>query len=559
MNRADRSVSILEWLKRVFITAFALPVDQPATAITINIVRILFGMLILHRSFSMAQFSIIDNDPAGFETATLIAAICSLCIMVGFLTPVALIGLFVLFMSRVLLFYLGTQVAIMAIWGLLLLGAGRAYGLDALIIRRFPRYGQWLYLLSPHLTPTRLAAIRFFLIILFYGATLSAMAFHLTDELWPRGTVLPFTVTTPAMSPYHAFFASIRASAPAAFDWFGIAALFVQSIWEILLLPLMFFRFGRLFSALQGYAFFLLIGIGFQLGYLPLTQLLFWSLIFGYPQFWRLQLRPNENTKTQTIRDPQTMSAVPFSRRFSRIFILVMIALSSLVLTDFVSAHLQSMRFWQTNPQIESSEDYDRPYAYMVNPSRPLLYAFGQQPTIIFASADMKKLRAWYVLYETDVQGTPLRIVPVVDAQGARLSYFQNELFLFLGHLNKYIYDDPAVWSEKVLYALNIFIELDLCMDGRRADDTDSAPRYYAAIMFTRALDTSGNSPIWGEAIPGMRTRLQIDPGRVQTALSRCTPVWGVFPRHEVKLGLRPDDANRAETLQRIRSLAAVP
>lgn len=253
--------------------------------------RILFGIGILHRALDILGFTAAASNPSFVEFHSLLQIGLALLIIVGLFTPVALAALpIVYFIPQFFIWYLGPQVAVIVVWGLLLFGAGRTYSLDAVLARHFSWYRvlvRWLYVFafsSGKKTgyPEQLAWVRFLLILMYWGTTVAAMVVHFKDPLWLSGEVLQLVHLTPYLTDHYAFFGAWSEASPWTYNIYMTASIFVQGTWEVFLLPLMFFRWTRLFVVVQGFLFFTMSILVLNLGYLPYIEFVWWFLLFNF-------------------------------------------------------------------------------------------------------------------------------------------------------------------------------------------------------------------------------------------------------------------------------------
>ena len=113
-----------------FDKAFRLDIDRLTLTKNVNFLRIVFGLILLHRYLDMLGF--VESVEA--QNFCLLAVFLAACIAVGLLTPLCLVVFFFMFCLRPpITNNLGVQVEIINLWGLFLLGAGRHYSLDALL------------------------------------------------------------------------------------------------------------------------------------------------------------------------------------------------------------------------------------------------------------------------------------------------------------------------------------------------------------------------------------------------------------------------------------------
>lgn len=526
-------------IETLLLRAFAIPVERPATDIVIAVARICFGLLMLHRALLMAPFAISTGDPALLQTATTIIGLSALAIIFGLATPIALVVMLITVASGATSYYVGMQVAVIICWVLLFLGAGRFWGVDGPITRRFPGYDRTLYFLSPYLTVRRLALIRCLALLLYASVTFTGGMYHISDPLWSRGLTLPFALMTPNVSAHPDLFTTIWQAQPGLFSVASIAILFVQTIWEIFMFPLMFFRLGRLFVALHGVGFFVFSGILMFLGYVPTLELCLWALIFAYPAFWLREKHADRNQPP----------LVANRGRVSRGALIGFTVLCTVVLTEFNIAHIRAALYWQTNPAVPAARDIERPYALSLIPDRLGRRLLGQQPSAILAEMDLASTRTYPVIAEVDANNVPIRVVGLMSHKAERLSMFQNETISYLVASSPFTMNQPPVWNENSPLTIAKVVVPDYCKQHglRSGDDVN-----YRVYLFSRDLDQSGSVSQWvGD--PRLTEVQDADLTGVSSAF--CNNTFDLLP--EITLGLRPDDQTRAETLAALRDYAA--
>ncbi len=254
----------------------------------INLARILVGLGIFHSYLDSLGFSILLLPQSTFKAITVLAL--SVFFMIGLFTPLTC-GLLIYHFISPVVPYLGTMVLIMLLWGMLFIGVGRRWSIDAYLLNspHTQRLIKYLYAFSLPSGNVSLAKIRFFILFLFWCVSVRAMVFHLDDSSWLHGKTLQLIFTTPYLTDHYLYFREFSQMFPLAYDLLCKSGLFIQSFWEILLFPLMYFGWGRIFVMVQGMAFFLISLLLLNLGYLPYYEICMWIFLFNYPQCLNLK------------------------------------------------------------------------------------------------------------------------------------------------------------------------------------------------------------------------------------------------------------------------------
>jgi len=265
--------------------SFLVPDSRERIARKVAVCRCLFGALVAWRFAHVYGFSVVADDPMQVRWYAGVGAVLGAAICVGLLSQVCLCLLALVFLVQApFASTLGDQVALLTAYGLILAGSSEAWAVDRIVLPRCasPLSRKLLRLFALPFTPESFACLRVALIALFWGICFTAMSFHFLDELWARSRVLHLLFTMPYMSSLYPWMSRAAESAPVLYDFLCRTALWAQGAWELFLLPLMFWRWGRLFAKWQGLAFFLVSAVGINLDYLPFTELVFWLLVFNY-------------------------------------------------------------------------------------------------------------------------------------------------------------------------------------------------------------------------------------------------------------------------------------
>lgn len=443
----------------------------------VNGVRVCFGLLCLHRALDMAGFSILASDPTGYAAGRLLEATVAATTALGLLTPLSLATLLGILSTIEAGPYLGLQVARMLAVGLLLAGAGRAYSLDALALRRpsLTRVLRSLYVLGPR-GPGGLGPVRLLLLALYWIVTFSGVRYHLFDRFWHRGDVLQLVLTMPYFCDHHETFAAVRDRFPSAFDLLCRGGLYVQAGWQVLLLPLALSASPalRVFVVLQGLAFFLISTFVLNLGSLGPFELLLWALVFGVAPRFGL--------------DPRARGAPSLARESAPRLVVFGLGTAAVILFLLQSLAATGDSLFRTK------------LAALFPAPRALLVPFGVGRVNVFNQEDIRMGTASLVLAEADDAGRPLRVVPFLDRDGGRLDYLRNDLLYFgrslpwqrLPRPRQAATGPPVRPTPETRRLAREVARLDDCLTG------GAGGRRYRALLVVRSIDkTVHGIPAW--------------------------------------------------------------
>jgi hypothetical protein len=465
--------------------------DARCLPVVLAVVRVLFGLVIAHQTLDIFGFAMLPGgpDPRFARLISALAAVSGAMVAMGVLTPLALIGLLIYYALFPLAFNLGTMVTVVLLWGLLLHGAGRTHSVDALLLRS-RLAGKWMArLYAPFGTGGRqeTAGIRLMVMTMFWGNCLTAMLYHIKDDFWLKGHVLQLALTASYLNDHHTSLVALREQHPRFFTAFCQVGLAVQTLWEVCLLPLMYLRWARPFVVLQGLGFFTISLLLLNLQYLPVIELLLWTLLFGPSLLgWIQEKWPRE------VPDPATEEPTNATGRLTVARLLptmIGLACCAVVFQNALAPGLVPSAMVTFVTPIHDTV-------------RPMFRLFGQAAINVFNEEDIAMNDAYFVLQEVDPAGRHQRAVPFQDIEGARLDYLRNDLLYFNYSLGwqrtpwtrKFVGGDPsrpAVPTRQLAFRVAL---LDAVLtDSSRA-------RHYRAHLYVRKMRLDTTPPRWSDA-----------------------------------------------------------
>ncbi|MEZ4871703.1 MAG: hypothetical protein R2827_05535 [Bdellovibrionales bacterium] len=272
----------MDFLDKHIISKFEIDIDPNYLRRFVELSRIIFGLILTHRFINLYGMSVLWL-PGDFKHSLIpIMILASIFLSIGFLTPIAITLLAINFIFQFFAGTLGSQVALLMLYLYLFAGAGQTLSVDGWIKSRFSdckRIYEKLYFFAIELTTKNFARLRCFALFVFWLICYNAVLFHFFDPLWIMGKNLHLHFGTPYLSDFYMEHNLMRFTS-ATYSSLLRTGMYVQGVWELFLFPLMFFRMGRVFIGLQGFAFFAISAIFMNLGYLPVYELVLWALLF---------------------------------------------------------------------------------------------------------------------------------------------------------------------------------------------------------------------------------------------------------------------------------------
>ncbi|MCA9415864.1 MAG: hypothetical protein KC917_06325 [Candidatus Omnitrophica bacterium] len=462
---------------------FLLPVDEKQIIRNVNFFRFVMGLLVAHRFLVVFGVAVVSS-PEGIRLLMASGAFLGVLISIGFMTPIAIVLFTSLFLISPPLFgTLGDQAAIIVFWLLILLGGGKHYSVDSLLSRWSPlkRPIESLYFFAVRLTPENFSRVRFFGIMVFWGVNFSAVAFHFFDEFWLQGDVLQVAMATGFWNDHYQFANAVKDGYPLLFHTLCRAGLYIQAIFETFLLLFMYLGWpGRMFVFLQGLGFFLMSLLFFNLGYLPLHELVMWGILFGYlPAIFPFLARGAKKAGEERIANfgPHPINGL-ITLAFTIGFIFNLLNFAR------ICGHPWN-GYWPWNQPVW----------------RAVHRTFAYEAVNVFNRDDLATGGYRMVLYEVDEEGVPIRLVPLMDLNGGRLDYLRND-YIYYGRVlrwlrapesEKFVDGDYENLGDKTKQVLNTMITLDAAVTG------PTPGRTYRMEIGRRSLQDGDYFLVWGD------------------------------------------------------------
>lgn len=507
----------MEEVKEKLLKPFKFDFDKSELIRKIAFIRIVIGLVLLHRYVDILGFSMLAKDVELFNNASIAAILFSTMLVFGVLTPVAIVGL--LFFSSVQLFVvnLGNQLMTILLWGFLFYGAGNDLSIDC-YLNRFELYKKvykYLNFLSVEINKQNVAVVNFILLFLYWGITLTASINHLSDVFWFNGEVLKLLLTSPYMTDWYWIISSIREKVPQVVDSILFAGCYVQISWEMLLLPLVYFRLGRLFVIVHGLFFFILALFVFSPGYLAFFELSLWWVVFDKCLITNFLLN-------KLPYDLQQISSGGTARKALNVFCTISFLV---VFTQFFTTPKVLEKISKSS--IETTNSLRTKYGR-------IFLVFAQESINVFNTLDLKMGLSHIVLYETDKDGNYKRLVPYLDIEGGRLSYMRNDLMFFgyslqwqrLNFNQKFLSGNPE-------YPLGVTNQLALVvssLDALLTDPEVSKTRYYTARVFVRDIYETPVS--WTQIKSASKFRVKLNKENLKKLKERSSVLYDLPPGH---------------------------
>lgn len=254
-----------------------------ATVLLLRTVGILIGFQYYPQELPFGGFMLLPAEPIIVMECVLL-----LMVVVGFATPIALLGVFLTYPqmdARIGTSTLGTTIAETLIFVLLLSGSGLARSVDARLLatpKATPVHALIARIYGVLGAPTarRIEVAYAWGFLTFALVSFAAIFHHLKDPTWLRGDTSRILLATSYLSDLWRVARWSEEVAPLLAAVVSYIGIFGQSVFQLAMIPLAFSRYGIWFVALWGWVFILGSTIGIKIAFLPFIEVLLWWAIF---------------------------------------------------------------------------------------------------------------------------------------------------------------------------------------------------------------------------------------------------------------------------------------
>ncbi len=266
--------------------------DSYREEIWLNLLRIVAGYSLFSRSFWIFYYEVIIGGSPTRELVSGIDLISSFFFMIGFLTPIfnVILFLFHTYVHDMMLstFTLGSCLAQILIMIFMFLPAGRCFSIDAIMMSTDSLTGRILasiYSFFGRQTTNRIAIVKFCAFISYGLLCMYSVYEHFRDPYWARGIANVMLLSSNwLVAPYESF-RSIFSTYGKTAIIISMISLYIMMAWEFVIIPFALIKgITRQFVIWWGLAFFAVSLFVLQLSWLPYYQIILFAILFwpGY-------------------------------------------------------------------------------------------------------------------------------------------------------------------------------------------------------------------------------------------------------------------------------------
>lgn len=392
----------------------------------LGILRLVLGIVLLVRNGEIVYTAQYMDYP----DSTLIFAVCYLVILFMFtigialplITPAIFFSYCFMFNKYMATGTLGdtTFLQLMAI--LMFLNHGYRFSIDSYFLTRtglVARIIKALYSILGKPENKHYKTIYFYGLCAYAFVSLAALKFHLNDPHWVGGKTIHVLLINSYFFKYYEFFRYIESSFPSLIQLISYVGLIGQSLFQLFMIPLVFWKYGRQFIKLWGWTFFLMSFLAIQLSYLPHIEIIFWITIFH-----RFNFSSNQQITSANVQ-PRSGYRVIYA------FIFYVITFGC-----FVMLHMPIISYYPKEMiyRYLGKENY-----YRID---WMLYGTGYNVPNVFNKSDLGAGNNWIVIERKPLTGSgKYTLVPFSGYNGERMSYFLGfDYFLLSNHGSDVLY-----------------------------------------------------------------------------------------------------------------------
>jgi hypothetical protein len=445
-SRIDVSRLLLKLHAFLIARKFTQSTDLEGELLRINLLRILTGVVLLHRTWLIWLYArdlpMTDYQLALLYLVLLLAGLLTL----GVVTPVSTLILFLVhdyaFDDAMRTSTLGSDVLQMLLMVFLFLPVGTMLSVDARLLRSPGPAGdvvRSLYRVIGQPSLEKASLLRFAAFLSFGMMSLYAALTHVHDVSWRTGLANVYVLGSSYMSKAYGAVELVLQAAPQLVVLFSMISIFGQMLWEVAMIPLVFQRYGKLYVVLWGVVFFLISAFVLQLGWLAYYEMILWALLFWqWPKyatcigrvrsyaatlssrFWRHASAFRSNDWRQPTASARAADAPPTSFKIQRAF--GAFVLSYTILLGLYTIYLPEVSALPAIRNVVSNADVASVYR--------VAQLYGLTPINVFNDVDLQMSENYFTITRVGADGSRV-LLPLTGIDGNRLEWHDSDRMYF--------------------------------------------------------------------------------------------------------------------------------
>ncbi|MDD7885172.1 hypothetical protein [Flavivirga sp. 57AJ16] len=399
-----------------------------------GVLRILLGLIIFVRFYQIADdYNLYFGEYSWFGFINLVLIVF---FTLGFSLP---------FVTTLLLFFvrfsdgfastgtLGTTILIQTFFVFLLMNSGEYYSLDSIILKKkniVSKFIKHQYSIIGKHNNASLTKLYFFAFFVYGLISFGAIVLHIQDNYWINGLTVKSLLSNSYLSSFFQEFRWVESNYSMFTSLFSIAGGIIQSVFQLLMIVLVFFKAGNFFVKWWGMKFFIISLFFINLSYLPHIEIIFWFLIFFPSKFTQENKFTQSVYKLSFVKNLRSQASV-LPNKFNGGILGLFYSAYGLILVLFTLVFFPVISNYTSN--ILGSKR---------NIVRDLLYRSGLEIPAVFNNSDLSMGDCWMVIYrkKESTKENNWDLVPISAEDGRRITYYGHNVLGFSNHNSDFLY-----------------------------------------------------------------------------------------------------------------------
>lgn len=398
----------------------------------LNIIRIVLGIVMLVRTIEMIYTKSFISFYYGIGFLDVFIILLLTLFVLGLFTPIVSVLLLFLYWEFDVVsqtYTLGSAIYGIYLTTSLLCNTGRFYSLDSLLLKSSSRIIKKIitavYNPLKNLSIADFRLVYFMAFFIYAVDSFVALTHHFMDAYWYYGQTVQIMLTSSYLSKYYYFYRSLIDIHPRILFFFSLFSVLGQTIFQLLMLPLLANRYGRLFVIFWGLGFFVASLFLLQLGALAHVEIALWAIFF----YSRKRIKKVDYTESLK---PQ----------------------NSIIKWYSIVTLILCVPFFYINVAFNKLSSVSHPVNSAIYNSMLFCNRFGYICPVVFNGDDLRMSDNWVEIYKRD------QLVPFTGKDGQRIGYLPDYMFFGNHGADNLYFSNSLVIRRKIYFAENRYQKL---------------------------------------------------------------------------------------------------
>lgn len=409
----------------------------------VSVLRILTGLIVFFRFFEIFNSHFLIYGFSGISVIFLLTSLCILFFIIGFFTPVITILLILVIPvldSILSTKTLGTTILINLLVVLLLTNSGRYFSVDNILFTKESFFSKLLYKIYNFIGFPDTTGIRraYFLGFILYAiSSLYALLLHIQDPYWISGVTVKSMLSNSYLCKHAFIFRDLEYLFPKVFDVISVIVTILQSVFQILMIPLIFFKAGKKYVKIWGFIFFTISLVFLSLSYLPHLELILWLVIFCPFKLENKNISILHDDKCN-VASEKIQSKLIFKNDtyfIKSVYFFYLICISMFVIVN-------NSKYDRIAGYKESAISFKKAHIAFCK-------SIGIEAPQVFNNVDLSMGDNFMTIKK--LKNNKWELIPFTGAKGERLNYLDLDILLFTNHNSDLLYFGNSLVYRRML------------------------------------------------------------------------------------------------------------